>query len=79
MANNEIRASGFLWMGLFPEIQTILCLKWTIFDKNGVSFISNSFLNIQPYKWAREFIKEGKNIFNLSCVSLKNVDFRKKL
>ena len=33
------------WAFLF-EIQAILCLKLRIFDKNGVSFFSNSFLNI---------------------------------
>ena len=46
ITNNETHVLGFLWMGLFSEIQAILCLKWTIFDKNGVSFFSNSFLNI---------------------------------
>ena len=30
---------------------------------------------LQSYKWAREFIKEGNKSFNLSCISLKNIDF----
>ena len=61
MTNNETRVSGFLWMGLFSEIQAILCLKWPIFYKNGVSFFSKiAFWIIQSYKWARELIKEGK-------------------
>ena len=77
MTNNETRVLGILWMGLFSEIQAILYLKWTIFDKNGVSFFSIAFWIFHSYKWAGEFIKEGKKSFNLSCVSLKNVDFRK--
>ena len=40
MTNNETRVLGFLKMGLFSEIQAILCLKWKIIDKNGVSFFS---------------------------------------
>ena len=37
---------GFCEWAIFFEIQAILYLKWTIFDKNGVSFFSNSVLNI---------------------------------
>ena len=37
---------GFCELTFFSEIQAILYLKWTIFDKNGVSFFSNNFLNI---------------------------------
>ena len=37
---------GFCEWAFFSEVQAILCLKWTIFDKNGVSFFSNNFLNI---------------------------------
>ena len=76
MTNNETRVLGFLWMGLFSEIQAILCLKWTIFDKNGVSLVI-AFWIFHSYKWAGEFTKEGKKSFNLSYVSLKNVDFKK--
>ena len=36
-----------------------------------------AFPIFQSYKWATELIKEGKKIFNLSCVSLKNVEFKK--
>ena len=33
----------------------------------------------RSYKWAKKFIKEGKKSFNLSYVSLENVDFFKNL
>ena len=75
MTNNETRVSGFLWMGLFSEIQAILCLKWTIFDKNGISLVI-AFWILQSYKWARRLIKEGNKSFNLSCVSLKKGDVK---
>ena len=35
------------------------------------------FLIFQSYKWAREFINEGKESSNLRCISLKNVDLKK--
>ena len=61
MTNNETPVSGFLWMGLFSEIQAILCLKWQIFDKNVFFFsLVIAFRIIQSYKWAIELIKECK-------------------
>ena len=48
MTNNETRVTGFLWMSHFSETQAILCLKWTINDKNRVD------------KSAKKFIKKAK-------------------
>ena len=36
-----------------------------------------AFSILQSHKWAGELIKEGKKSLNLSCVPLKNVDFKK--
>ena len=47
------------------------------FDKKGSLSLVIDFLIFHSYKWPGEFIKEGKKSFNLSCVSLKNVDFKK--
>ena len=35
------------------------------------------FLIFRPYKWTKQFINEGIKSFNLSFISLKNVDFQK--
>ena len=64
-------------MGLFSEIQAIVCLKWTISIKMWFLSLVIAFWIFQLYKWARDLIKEGKKSFNLSCVLLKHVDFKK--
>ena len=65
--------------------------EWAFFQRFKLFYVSNEqfsikmrFLSLviafsifQSYKWAREFIKKGKRSVNLSCVSLKNVDFKK--
>ena len=77
MTNNETRVSAFLWMGLFSEPQVILCHNEQFLIKMKFLSLVIAFWIFRSYKWAREFIKEGKKSFNSSCVSLKNIDFKK--